>query len=280
MLLNESRSNLSAGMKRKLKPGISACIITFNEEKRLPRCLHSLSFVDEIIILDSYSRDGTVQIAKKYGAKIYQRNFTGYVDQKNHAIQLASFEWILVIDADEVVTDNLKNEIIEIIKNRKVVNYAYKIPRITYYLGKWIKHSGWYPDYTSRLFQNGTSEFKGGKVHERLCVNGKTGKLKNRLEHYSYQNISQHLLRIEEYSTLIAMDKHENGEKASVPWAVAKSITKFVITYFLKFGFLDGSAGLVISVMAGYYNFLKYAKLWELQRGAIFAMPHRKNEIS
>ncbi len=245
---------------------ISACIITFNEEKRIKDCLNALSFVDEIIILDSNSTDNTESVARKYGAKFYKHTFSGYVNQKNMAISKANGQWVLVVDADEIVSPGLKQEIQSAIESENKYD-AYRIPRMSFYLGEWIRFSGWYPDYNIRLFKNGKGTFQGGTVHERLTVNGRIGTFIHHLEHYSYENISHHLIRIDQYSTLIAQDKYEKGKKSSITWAILKSFSKFFITYVYRLGFLDGRAGLVIAIMGGYYNFLKYVKLWELQRG-------------
>lgn len=253
--------------KAELRPGISACIITLNEEDNLPRCLQSIEeLADEIVVLDSGSNDRTVDIAHEFQARVFRRDFDGYVNQKNHIISLVRHEWILVIDADEVITPGLANEIKNIIQ-RVDPPVAYRIPRMSFYLGRWIRHSGWYPDYNIRLFRAGCGVFQGGTVHETVIPIGPVGTLQNHLEHYSYGDISDHLLRIDQYSTLIAQDKHSHGKRSSIVWAVVKSFSKFCLTYFYRLGFLDGRAGLVIAVMAGYYNFLKYVKLWELNRG-------------
>ena len=246
---------------------ISACVITLNEEFRLPRCLESLRFVDEVIVLDSESTDNTCKLAADFGAQIHIRKFDGFVNQKNHAVSLARHDWILVVDADEVVSPSLREEILEVLRQSGGTHAGYRVPRISHYLGRWIRHSGWYPDYNIRLFRRDKTKFIGGTVHERAEVQGSVGTLRGHLEHYSYRNVSQHLQRMDRYSDLIAQDKHKSGERSSVTWAVLKGVSKFAITYFYRLGFLDGRAGLVIAILAGYYNFLKYIKLWELNRG-------------
>lgn len=248
---------------------ISVCIITRNEEMRLPRSLQSLSFADEIIVLDSESTDRTRDIARSFGAKVFVHEFDNFVNQKNRAIALAQNAWVLVVDADEVVCSELREEILDIVHDRAPAGkrrVAYRIPRMTFYLGRWIRHGGWYPDYNIRLFRRGAARFAGGTVHERALVEGSVGVLLYHLEHYSYEDISQHMLRMNHYSTLIAQDKYARGRRSSPLWAVLKGFSKFFITYFYRGGFLDGWAGLVIAVLGGYYNFLKYVKLWELRR--------------
>lgn len=256
---------------------ISAVVITHNEEKRLGPCLASLQFVDEILVLDSFSTDGTQKLARSHGARVLTRRFDDFVSQKNHAIEHARGDWILSIDADEVVPPALAEELRRVaagspgaeagssatfVSSREPV--AYRLPRRTFYLGRWIRHGGWYPDYNTRFFRRGRARFEGRAVHERLKVGGPVADCAHPLEHYSYASIGDHLERIHRYSTLIARDKFESGERSSVLWAVGKSIAKFFITYVYRAGFLDGRAGIVIAVLAGYYNFLKYIKLWEM----------------
>jgi len=247
---------------------LSACVITLNEEKRIQACLESLSFADEIIVLDSHSKDRTREIARRMGARVHTHAFDGFVAQKNRVLKMVRGRWTLIIDADEIVTPELREEILGVIRDPEALNcVAYRMPRMSYYLHRWIKHCGWYPECKTRLFQSGKARYAGGVVHEILKPEGPVGYLKGRLEHYSYESISDHLKRIDYYSTLIAQDKFRRGRGSSPLWAIGKSFSKFFITYFLRLGFLDGRAGLVISVLAGYYNFLKYVKLWELNKG-------------
>lgn len=250
------------------KPGLSVCIIALNEEERLPRCLQALHFAEEIIIVDGGSIDRTIEVAKQTApsAQISGRKFDDFVSQKNYAISLAAHEWILVVDADEVVTPELQLEIQSIVSGSPAES-GFKVPRMTHYLGRWIRHCGWYPDYNIRLFRNGLARFEGGTVHERPQVQGSIGVLRCHLQHFSYRSISDHLGRIDRYSTLIADDKFRKGDKSSPLWAIYKSISKFLLVYFWKAGFLDGHAGLVVAVLGGYYNFLKYIKLWEIRKG-------------
>ena len=255
---------------RSYSQGISACVITLNEERRLPPCLEALSFADEIIVLDSGSKDRTREIARAAGARLETRPCDGFVSQKNHVISLAKYSWVMVVDADEVVTPGLSQEILAVkaaSERGDVPHTAYRVPRMSYYLGRWIKHCGWYPEYKLRLFQNGSAKFVGGTVHENLKTQGSIGFFKHHLEHYSYQRISDHLERIDYYSDLIAIDKFRRGKKSSVLWALLKGISKFLLTFLWHRGFLDGWPGLAISALGAYYNFLKYLKLWEIQKG-------------
>ncbi|MCB1326316.1 MAG: glycosyltransferase family 2 protein [Spirochaetales bacterium] len=266
----ETRARVRTDQTTDRPDGLSVCIITLNEQDRLPRCLDSVSFADELIVVDSGSKDETAAVARERGARVVKRAFEGFVIQKNFAISLARFEWVLVIDADEVVTPELARAIQEVTGRDDVQAngpVAYRVARMSYYLGRWIRHSGWYPDYNIRLFRRGFASFEGGTVHETVVPMGPVATLPGHLEHYSYGDISDHLARIDAYSTLLAQDKHRRGKRSSIPWAITKSCSKFFLTYVYRLGFLDGYAGLVIAVLGAYYNFLKYVKLWELNHG-------------
>jgi len=252
--------------------GLSVCIITRNEELRLPRCLGALGFADEVIVVDSGSDDATQKIARKSGARVFHRDFDGYIAQKNHAISFATHRWILIVDADEVVPEDLAKEIREIVDrsgSQAPAYRVYRVPRLTWYLGRWIRHSGWYPDYNIRFFEAGAARMQGGAVHETGATDHPIGTLRHPLEHYSYAGISDHLQRIDHYTTLVARDRFERGKRAGLIGALFRGIWKFFVAYVLRGGFLDGRAGLVLAVLGGYYNFLKYAKLWELRRGFV-----------
>lgn len=248
-------------------PRLSACVIAQNEESRLERCLSSLFFADEIVLVDGGSTDGTPALAERLGATVHFRNFDTFIAQKNHAVELAGGDWILGIDADEVVSPELAAEVRSRIAEADQLGLnAFWIPRMSFYLGQWIRHCGWYPEWKLRLFRKGSGHFVGDAVHERVEFVGQSRRLRHHIQHYSYASISDHLKRIDRYSTAVAEQKHARGRRSGVVWAILKSISKFWITYVYHLGFLDGRAGLVVSVLAGYYNFLKYIKLWELRR--------------
>ncbi len=253
------------------RPTLTACVIAQNESTRLERCLRSLEFADEVVVLDGGSADDTPGVARRCGATVHHRPFDNFIAQKNHAIGLGSGDWVFVVDADEVISPNLAAEIRAILSadsDRSDGPSAIWIPRMSFYLGRWIRHCGWYPEWKLRLFRRGTAHFIGDAVHENVQTTGKTRRLENHIEHYSYESISDHLKRIDRYSSAIAAQKFARGRRSGVLWAMLKSASKFWITYVYHRGFLDGRAGLVISVLAGYYNFLKYIKLWELGRMA------------
>lgn len=242
---------------------ISACIITLNEEDNIERCLSSLDFVSEIIVLDSGSKDKTEAIAKKKGAKVVKRKFDDYVSQKNHVIQLAKFPWIITLDADEEISPALKEEIRKLFANDPRED-GYLIPRLTMYMGKWIRHGGWYPNYRVRLFQKSKGQFEGGKVHESVHLQGKRKKLQSPVLHYSYQNLFDHVSFINKYSELAAQEKFSKGNRTGLLLAFLEAGYKSFWMYFVRLGFLDGKRGLILAIMGFYYNFLKYSKIFEM----------------
>lgn len=244
---------------------VSAVVITYNEEKNIGRCLSSLRFCDEIIVVDSGSDDQTSDIAADYTDKLFVRPWKGYADQKNYAVQLASSEWVLSVDADEEVSDDLKQEIRRI-TGSSGRSAAYSIPRKTIHSGKWIRYGGWYPNRLVRLFRKSQGRWVGEEVHERWETPGEVGNLKEPLIHYSFNGISDQVKRNDRYSTLGAKSLQREGKKFSLFRLLVKPFSKFVETYVLKRGFLDGFPGFFISVSAAYSVFLKWAKLWELER--------------
>ena len=238
---------------------ISATIITFNEERNVARAIESLRCCDEIVVVDSGSTDRTVEIASKLGARVVESPWRGYAGQKNFASEMASHDWILSLDADESLSEALEAEIWQIKKNGPEFD-AYTMPRLAQYLGRWILHSGWYPDRKVRLFDRGRARWVGQRVHESVVVDGRVGHLKSNILHFTCNSLSEHLKTMDRYTTLAAEQLIE--EKAGVGWAelVLDPPWTFFKTYILKQGFLDGMEGLTIAYMAALYNFLKYAK--------------------
>lgn len=243
---------------------ITACIITLNEEHNLQKCLQSLDFTDEIIIVDSGSTDGTIDIAQQFNADVYQRDFDNYVNQKNFCISKAKNHWILALDADEAISPQLKKELLLLTGQELQLVQGFMIPRLTYYLGKWIRYGGWYPNLQIRFFHKDYGAFQGMLVHERVVLEGKIRQLKQPILHYSYRDISDHLKFIDRYSTLTAQEKYASGKKGSVLMAICEGIWKFFSMYIIRLGFLDGRVGIVVAILGAYYNFLKYIKLYEL----------------
>jgi glycosyltransferase involved in cell wall biosynthesis len=247
-------------------PPISACIITLNEEHNIERCLKSLDFCNEIILVDSGSIDKTISIANQFNVRVFTRKFDNYSNQKNYALSLAQNSWILSVDADEEISPELKNEILSLPVSAFENHTGFHIPRLTYYLSQWIHHSGWYPDPQLKLFNRDFGKFDGGLVHEMVAIEGKIGKLKSPVNHYSYRSISEHLDFINKYTTLYAIEKFKKGKRSGVLKAYSKLIYKFWWTYIFRLGFMDGRAGFAVCALGAYYNFLKYLKLFELER--------------
>lgn len=247
------------------RPRISACVITFNEENNIGACLRSIDWVDEIIVVDAFSSDGTTQIAAECGAKVFCNDFKGFIPQKNFATALTTSDWVLNLDADERVSQALRDEIIEILSSEACRYRAYRIPRLSYYLGRWIHHSGWYPDAKIRLWKKGCGVWGGKDPHEFIEIDGSVNSLKNQILHYPYNSVFQHLEKMNRYTTGMARDRYRKGQRFSWLHCLSRPPLRFLRHYVLKRGFLDGTAGFFIAVMAGYYVFQRYVKLWEIE---------------
>jgi len=246
---------------------LSAVIITYNEARNIKRCIASLQGVaDEIVVVDSFSTDATPSICKGLNVQFHQREWKGYSKQKNYGNGLASNDWILSIDADETLSEELKTAILTEKEFGKGFNYSFN--RLTNYCGKWIHHSGWYPDTKVKMF-NRTKDDWQGEVHEKPTVDPSTvKKLKGDLLHYSYHSVSDHVKRTDVYSTLGAKELFETGKKASKLKLLFNPWLKFNKMYFIKLGFLDGMAGFTIALITAYGTFLKYIKLYYLSKSA------------
>jgi glycosyltransferase involved in cell wall biosynthesis len=245
---------------------LSVCIICFNEEHNIRRCLESAAWADEIVVVDSMSQDKTVDVAKAYTDRIYQREWTGYVDQKNYALSKAREGWVLSLDADEEVTGSLREEIRTEMAKSETSN-GYRIPRCSFYQGRWIHHSGFYPDRQLRLFRKERGHWVGGRVHERVEVQGRIGELKNDLLHFPYHgSISGQLATVNRFSSLLAEDLYAEGKRCRLALLLARPPFKFLEVYFIKLGFLDGLAGLIIAVTSAYAMFVRYVKLREIEK--------------
>lgn len=244
---------------------IAAVVITHNEEKNILRCLESLRFCDEIIVVDAMSSDNTVALANTIASKVVSRPWESYSSQKNFANSIAESEWILSIDADEKVSMELGLEI-QAQLSTPGPETAFSVPRKTLYRGKWIKHGGWYPNRLVRLFKKNGGSWTNDELHERWVTEGPLGELQGHLLHYSFENFTDQVDRNNRYSTLGALRLHRQGARFSFTKMLAKPSSKFLETYVLKRGFLDGLMGLFISISASYSVFLKWVKLWELSR--------------
>jgi glycosyltransferase involved in cell wall biosynthesis len=243
---------------------LSVILITKNEEANLKDCLESVSFADEIIVVDSQSSDKTQEIARSFGAKLeITSDWPGFGLQKNRALNLATQDWVLSIDADERVTPELKQEILATIASPSAAD-CYAIPRSSWYCGRFMKHSGWYPDYVDRLFKRGSAKFSDHLVHERLLPSGSIRKLNNHFLHYSYRNFSQVLKKVDVYSSAAAQQAFNQGKKGGLGIALAHGFWAFFRTYVLRRGFLDGQYGLALAISNAATSYYKYLKLWQL----------------
>ncbi|MCJ7646918.1 glycosyltransferase family 2 protein [bacterium] len=245
---------------------LSVTIITYNEEENIKDCLESVMWSDEIVIVDSFSNDKTVEIAREFTPKVFQNKWTNFSEQKNLALEKTSNEWVLSVDADERATAKLKEEILTILNSEFQSFNGYYIPRRNHYLGRWIRHCGWYPDYKLRLFRKEKGRFNERTVHESVVLEGRKGYLKSYLNHYSYKNLSDHLGRIDKFSTLAAEQMFRDGKRARFFDLLFLPLTRFIKMYLIKRGYLDGIYGLIVSLMGSFYVFTKYLKLWELSR--------------
>jgi glycosyltransferase involved in cell wall biosynthesis len=238
---------------------ITATIITLNEERNVARAIESLRCADEILIVDSGSVDRTVELANNLGARVIEANWPGFSAQKNWAAEQASHDWILSLDADEALSEALEAEIWNLKKTGPRYD-AYTMPRLARYLGRWILHSGWYPDRKIRLYRRDRASFVGDFVHESVNVRGSVGSLENNLLHYTCDSLSEHVKTVDRYTTLAAQELAARRVKVPLSRLIADPAWTFVRTYFLQRGFLDGPEGLAIAHMAAFYTFLKYSK--------------------
>jgi glycosyltransferase involved in cell wall biosynthesis len=241
---------------------LSIIIITKNEETHIAKCLASVQWADEIIVLDSGSTDETVSICKQFTQHVFEADWKGFGIQKQRVLNKAKGDWVLSIDADEIITPKLRAEI-KVAMQSSEFN-GYKIPFLSSYCGKNIKHSGWYPDYHLRLFRREAGEFSNDVVHEKVYVNGKIGVLKSPVLHDSYTDLNEVLVKINHYSTLQAQKMFEIGTRSSLLKAIFSAIWKFLNMYFIKAGFRDGKAGLMLAISSAEGVYYKYLKLLEL----------------
>lgn len=245
---------------------LSAIIPTFNEEKNIEAAIQSVLFVDEIIIIDSYSTDKTIDIAKKYNVRIIERTFDNFSNQKNYAIENAKHEWIVLLDADERIGGKLKVEIQNIIKNGPKAS-AYWVYRRNYLLGREIKYSGWQNDKVIRLIERDVCKYNGKLVHEEIALPKKTAFLKHKLDHYTYKDFDSFINKKNKVAQLQAEMLAAENKKASIGKLLIKPTYRFINHYFLRGGFLDGFPGFFISSFYFYTIFTRYIKLWLINKG-------------
>ncbi len=247
---------------------ISSIIIAKNEEKNIKRCIESqLKCIDEIIVLvDKNSSDKTFEVASSYDEVVTQKTeWKGFSETKKEAVSLASHNWIFWIDADEEITQELSNELNEL-KGREIKYSAFKVSRRAFFLGKWIKHSGWYPGYVTRLFNKIHCSFDSSTVHEGLLIDGEQGTLENDLNHYTDPSIAHYFEKYNRYTSLAAEEMSRKNKVTTVIDIIFRPFWKFIQMYFIRLGFLDGKRGFMLAVFSSSYVFTKYCKLWELNK--------------
>jgi glycosyltransferase involved in cell wall biosynthesis len=241
---------------------LSVTIITCNEEKNIRDCLESVKWADEIIVIDSNSKDKTVEICREYTEKVFVEEWHGFGLQKNLCIEKADCKWILNLDADERIPSGLKEEIVNLLKRNDTYD-GYYIARKNFFGKKWIKYGGWYPDYNLRLFKKEKGRFNERGVHEKVELKGKAGYLENHLEHYTYRDTGDFFERMNRYSTLSAKELYKGQKRASLFNIALRPPFTFFKMYILKRGFLDGYSGFLLALLYSFYTFGKYVKLKE-----------------
>jgi len=248
------------------RPKISVCIVAMNEEDNIADCLASADFVDERIVVDSHSKDATRERAAACGARVIERDWPGHVEQKNFAVDQAAHDWVLCLDADERVSPELRSSILAAL-DRGDLPDGFEMARRTWYLGRWIRRGGWYPDVKLRLFRRSKGRWGGVNPHDHARVEGRVARLDGDLLHYSYRSIADHVRSIDEFTTIAAREKRKAGRRAGIVDLTLRPFWKFLRMYVVKLGVLEGFPGLVVAATGAFYVFLKYAKLRELQRG-------------
>lgn len=247
---------------------LSAVIISYNEEAKIGRALESLKGVaDEIVVVDSFSQDGTERVCRAYTDRFFQREWGGYREQKQHATNQARNDWVLSLDADEALSAGLRDELKAWKARPESEANGYRLPRKTFFLGRWIEHTTWYPDWQLRLFRKSKGRWTGRSVHESFAVEGPVGRFGGFLEHYTYASISEYLLQLERFSGLAASDYHAAGRRAGWARLALSPPATFLNNYVVRRGFLDGVPGLAASVLSATSVFFKWLRLWELQSG-------------
>lgn len=244
---------------------ISLCIITLNEENNLRRCIGSAPFVKDIVVLDSGSTDETRQLAEQLGARVFNEEWRGYGRQKQRAVELAEFDWVLCLDADEELTPELQKEICQVFVGEASSQKGYRSPRKTHHLGQWIYHGGWYPNYQTRFFHRKRLQWSADDLHEAVRGQG-IGNLKSAINHYPFKNLADHADTNNKYSSVAAEILRRKGRRFYGVDLLIKPLVKFLELYVIKGGFLDGVRGLILAGMGAYGQFMRFAKLWELEQ--------------
>ncbi len=256
---------------------MSVTVITLDEAEHVGAAIDSAAWADEIVVVDCGSTDGTADIARAKSVNVLCRDWSGYVDQKNYAAEHASHDWIFSLDADERIPPALATEIRGVLSSEPPMR-GYRVPRVTFHLGRWIRTTDFYPDFQTRLYDRRAARWRGKYVHESVAVDGSVGQLRHDLEHYSFRDLRDQLDRVNHYTTLAARQMHDAGRRAGPLDLLVHPPAAFLRNYVLRRGMLDGTAGLTISLVNAYSVFLKFAKLWEMQRNPKSQIPTPKSE--
>ncbi|MBV6340278.1 glycosyltransferase family 2 protein [Candidatus Magnetobacterium casense] len=244
---------------------VSVVIVTKNEELNIAGALESACMAQEIVIVDDYSTDRTVDICRAYNARVYQNHWQGFAQQKQLAIDHAQGPWVFLLDSDERVTPALVQELGQVLT--EAAYDGFYVPRKNFFLGKWIKHGGWWPDNTLRLFKKDKAHMHQRQVHEKVLLDGRTGNLRNPIEHYSYKDISDFIRRMDVYTALAAEEVVKAPVRSYAFAFTLKPLAMFLKMYAMRLGFLDGVRGFILAVLYAFYTFLKYLKAWEKESG-------------
>jgi len=245
---------------------LSVIVITHNEERNIGACLASVRWADEIVVVDSQSTDRTVELARQYTSRVHVNPWMGFAEAKNYALAQTSADWVLWLDADERVTPELAREIQQVVRQNRSELVGYSFPRRAYFLGKWIRHCGWYPGRVVRLFRRGAGSFSDSLVHEHLVLDGSIGRLGHDLLHYTDENLEQYFNKFNRYTSLAVEELVANHRSFRLLDLLARPPVFFFKMYILRLGFLDGIPGLILCALSSCYVFTKYAKLWERSR--------------
>ncbi len=244
---------------------ISACIMTFNEERNIERCLKSVTWCDEIVVLDSYSADRTLEICRQYTDRVHQHTWQGYIGQRNLIRGMATHSWVFFLDADEEVSDELREQIQAEFEAGTGDYVGYRFPRRVFYLNRWIMHGEWYPDIKLRLFKKELGHSVGEEPHDQVVVDGPVRTLSGPLYHYTYEDLTDHIKTINRFSAISARAKYESGYRFRWIDFLFRPLFRFLKGYVLKLGLLDGRRGLFIALVSAFGVAVKYAKVWEYQ---------------
>jgi glycosyltransferase involved in cell wall biosynthesis len=248
-----------------------------NEEDRIEECLESVAFCEEVVVVDSHSRDRTRDVASDRGARVIERDWPGHVAQKEFAIRAAHNDWVLCIDADERVSPALRDEILALREAGFLVRAGWRMPRLSSYLGRWMRHGGWYPNWQLRLFDRRRCRWTGHDPHDRVEASGSVGRCSSDLLHHPYRDLSEHLRTIDRYTSIMAEGMLARGRRARSFELAVRPAAHFLRSYVLKLGFLEGWRGLLQAGLAAHYGQMKYAKLLELRRADADHAPRKRS---